>query len=79
MKNFTKRDWLLLSLSASIALSGVVYNEYVIKPTIPIEEVVIPYEESWAGQHGVKFCYANGTCGAPPGGKWPKPNIEEEP
>lgn len=28
MKTFTKKDWILLSLSASIALGGVIYNQY---------------------------------------------------
>jgi len=83
MKDFTKRDWLLLSLSVSIALSGVIYNEYVIKPDLALQEstdVVLPYNETWAGQHGVKYLYPNGTWGEPPGGKWNKPPIiKEEP
>lgn len=28
MKDFTKRDWILLSISAGIALSGVLYNQH---------------------------------------------------
>jgi len=31
MKNFTKKDWLLLSMAGSLALFGVLYNEYVVK------------------------------------------------
>jgi hypothetical protein len=73
MKNFTKRDWLLLSVSASLALFGVLYNEHVIKPELLLAEYsgpVLPYNETWAGEHGVKYLYPNGTLGEPPGGKW---------
>lgn len=31
MKNFTKKDWLLLSLASGLTLFGILYNEYVVK------------------------------------------------